>query len=319
MQSQAKAGWTGESPYDRFFDFIAPGADRYGILLERIEGMGIRPVVIPVEGNRHVFIFPQDRRPPDRRMKASAAGVFPFQGQSPVILVAHYDRVAGSPGANDNSAAVFHLLKAARILGRQGEDYWIIIFTDKEELLSGESIMKQGSFGLAEKLRAWGLGGARIFNFDACGSGETFVVSSTADYILGNDRRPGIRRVRQDIRNLREYALKTARLLRLNQVVVAPTPFSDDAGFLRAGLPAQTITMLPFTEASSYLSLLRRRPEFTGLLVARTETGASARRLIPETWRCLNSPADSHARLTPENFSSLVRFAVGLCTGKEPV
>ncbi|MDR2133862.1 MAG: Zn-dependent exopeptidase M28 [Treponema sp.] len=304
----ANRDWTGESPYERFFDFIAPGADRYTILLAQTEKLALNSVVIPVNGNSHFFIFPRERG-----LKPSA-GV-PFRGQSPAILVAHYDRAAGSPGANDNSAAVFQLLKAAIRLGELGADYWIVIFTDKEELGAGEGIRDQGSFALAEKLRTWGLGDARVFNFDACGTGDTFVISSTTDYLLKNDKRPGIRKAKQLILGLRDHALDTARYLGMDRVLLAPTPFSDDAGFLRAGIPAQTVTVLPAGEAGPYASLLRKRPEFADSLISGKIRDNADRLLIPETWRCLNGPSDSHLRLTPEFYDRVVRFAVELCRG----
>ncbi|MDR1585921.1 MAG: Zn-dependent exopeptidase M28 [Treponema sp.] len=304
----ANRDWVKESPYERFFDFIAPDADRYTILLALTEKLALNSVVIPIEGNSHFFIFPRGCS-----LKPSAGGIFPFRGQSPVILVAHYDRVAGSSGANDNSAAVFQLLKAALRLGEIGAGYWIIIFTDKEELGAGEGILDQGAFSLAEKLRTWGLGDARVFNFDACGTGDTFVISGTTDYLLKNDERPGIHKAKQLILGLRDHALETARYLRLNKVLLAPTPFSDDAGFLRAGIPAQTITMLPAEEAAPYASLLRKRPEFADFLIAGAIKNTADRLLIPETWRCLNGPSDSHLRLTPEFYDHVVRFAVELC------
>jgi hypothetical protein len=125
--SRMKDPWSDIS-YRSFLDFIAPGADRYGILLSLIKQLGLNSTVFPVNGNRHFFIFPQGQKIQPGR------GGFPFSGQSPVILAAHYDRVPGSPGANDNSAAVFHLLRTALSLGKFGGGYWIIIFTDKEEL-----------------------------------------------------------------------------------------------------------------------------------------------------------------------------------------
>jgi hypothetical protein len=308
MRLTSNREWASESPYNRFFDFIAPNADRYAILIEQIETLGLNSVVIPIAGNRHIFIFP-----PGKAVKPRAGGIFPFRGQSPVTLVAHYDRVEGSPGANDNSAAVFQMLSAAKTLSSRGVDYWMIIFTDKEELKTGEGIDEQGSFSLAEKLRAWGLGDARVFNFDACGTGDTFIISGTTDYILGNDERAGIRKAKQLIGDLRTHALETARFLRLSKVLLVPTPFSDDAGFLKAGLPAQTITMLPGEEAGPYASLLRNRPEFADLLISGAVKNSADRHLIPETWRTLNGPSDSHLRLTPEFFNQVVRFAVELC------
>jgi hypothetical protein len=297
-----------EVSYDRFLEFIAPGADRYGILLSLTEELGLNSAVLPINGNRHFFVFPRRQK-----IRSADGGAFPFRGQDPVILAAHYDRVSGSPGANDNSAAVFQLLRTARRLEELNADYWIIIFTDKEELKTGEGILDQGSFTLAEKLRLWGLGGARVFIFDACGTGDTFIISSTTDNLLKNDERPGARRTKQLIQNLRDHALETARFLRLHKVLLLPTPFSDDAGFLRAGIPAQTVTMLPPEEAASYATLLRKRPGFADSLIAGAIQNAADRLLIPETWRRVNSPADSPLRLTPKHYDQIIRFAAELC------
>ena len=307
MNPGVNSDWARQSPYDRFFDFIAPEADRYAILLEHVKKLGLNSAVIPIEGNRHFFIFP-----PGISMKQAAGNIFPFSRQNPVVLTAHYDRVQGSPGANDNSAAVFHLLKAAMRLCRQGADYWIIIFTDKEELQSGEGIENQGSFSLAKRLKIWGLGDARIFNFDACGTGETFVISTTADYLLKNQMRAGLQRARKIITNLREQALDCARQLHLSNVLLFPTPFSDDAGFLQGGIPVQTITMLPAAEAASFATLLRMRPDFADMVIAGSIKTEADRRQIPETWRRINKPSDSHTRLTPEHYEKIVRFAVEL-------
>jgi hypothetical protein len=307
MQSGVSRNWALASPYERFFDFIAPEADRFGVLFKHIEKLDLNSVVIPIEGNNHFFIFPKGKN-----LKPSTGGSFPFKRESPVILTAHYDRVPDSPGANDNSAAVFQLLGAALQLGKQGVDYWIVIFTDKEELQTGEGIQNQGSFSLAKKLRGMGLTNARIFNFDACGTGDTFVFSNTVDYLLKKNKRPGLRRANQMISLLREQVFDAARRLRINKVLSAPTPFSDDAGFLKGGIPVQTITMLPTVEARAFDALLRSRPDFTDLLISGS-AGNTAGQLIPETWRCLNGPSDTHLRLTPEYYERIVRFAVELC------
>jgi len=300
--------WASLSPYDRYFDFIAPAADRYAVLLECIETLRLQSAVIPVAGNRHIFIFP-----PGQKTPRAAGGIFPFSGMNPVLLSAHYDRVDGSPGANDNSAAVFHLLSAAVTLSRRGIDRWIIVFTDKEELKAGESFEAQGSFSLAEKLKSWGLERVRIYNFDACGCGCAFIFSATTDIILKDNKRPNILNVRKAIRRLRDHALETARLLRLDKVLLAPTPFSDDIGFLRAGLAAQTVTTLPLEEAEQYEALLRSRPDFADILISGGTKESAERSLLPETWRSLNNSGDIPSRLTPQFFEQVVLFAVELC------
>jgi hypothetical protein len=310
MQSGANRSWAKESPYERFFDFIAPDADRFGILSEHTKKLGLNSVVISIEGNRHFFIFPRGKI-----VKPSAGGTLPFRGQKPVVLTAHYDRVPGSPGANDNSAAVFQLLKTALRLGEQGIDNWIIIFTDKEELQNGEGISVQGSFSLAKKLKSSGFANARIFNFDACGTGNTFVFSNTVNYLINKNKRPEFRRTNQIISRLREKALNTARFLHFSKTLLVPVPFSDDAGFLQGGIPAQTITMLPADEAKKFALMFQEYPGLADMIIAGTVKDSDIHQILPETWRCLNSPLDDHLRLTPEYFDRIVRFAVELCQG----
>ena len=306
--------WAKHSPYDRYFDFIAPKADRYAILTKQISALNFNSTVINIEGNNHIFIFP-----PGQKSLRSANGVFPFRGTNPYLFSAHYDRVAGSPGANDNSIAVFHLLNAAVTLAQRGIDRWLIVFTDKEELVAGESFEKQGSFTLAKKIKSWGLEKAKIFNFDACGSGGVFIISTTTDLILKTGRQnsesSNIQEIIKNIAALRNHALEITQKLRLERVLLAPTPFSDDVGFLRAGLAAQTVTMLPANEADQYEALLRDRPDFGNLIISGEIKAPAEYRHLPETWRILNNSQDTPARLTPEYFKSFVNFVVGLCAG----
>ena len=299
-------GWTHETPYQRFFDFIATEADRYQVLLETIQSLNLNFRIISIDNKRHFFLFPP-------AFKASGGNILPFRGQRPVILCAHYDRVEGTQGANDNSTAVFQLLKTALKLGKDETDYWIIIFTDKEELKTGETVKNQGAFSLSEKLKDWGLGDAQVYIFDACGTGDTMIISKTGDFLLKDQERKGIYKTRQLIGNLRNHALDTAHHLLLYNVMVLPTPFSDDAGFLRAGMPAQTITMLPAAEAGAFAAFLRKRPDFGGLLINGNAQSGEDRLKIPETWRCVNTGSDSYLRLTPQYFDIIVRFASELC------
>ena len=297
--------WTA-SPYERFFDFIKPDADRYAILLEHVDKLKLNCSVIHVADNRHVFIFPQEQK----SLRASG-GVFPFKGQNPCLLCAHYDRAAGSPGANDNSIAVFHLLNTA--INLRNSKKWIIVFTDKEELKAGESLENQGSYTLAKKIKSWGLEKARIFNFDTCGAGEVFIFSTTTDRILKNSERPNISKVRKEIISLRDHALAAANNLRFEKVMLAPIPFSDDAGFLRAGLASQTITTLPLHEAEKYKALLRNRPDFADLIISGKIKEPEERRSLPETWKNLNNAGDTPSRLTPQFFERTVKFMTELC------
>ena len=301
--------WLKQSPYDRFFYFIAPKVDRFKTLLQTVEKLGLNSTAITISGNRHFFIFPQAQK----IQRTLAAGNFPFAGLSPYLFTAHYDRVEGSPGANDNSIAVFHLLRAAMELNQRNIDKWIIIFTDKEELTLGENFEIQGSYTLGQKLKTWGIDKARIFNFDACGTGDTFIFSTITDSVLGNNELPNINKLRTEIGQLRNHALDTAHHLRLEKFLLAPTPFSDDIGFLRAGFAAQTITLLPSEEASKYEEVIRKNPEFARLLITGKIKTLPERRLLPTTWKNINTPADNHHRLTPQFYDQIVNFIINLC------
>jgi hypothetical protein len=300
-------GLRGNPPYHRFREFIASGADRFGVLISLLDEAGLPFLTRDIAGNRHVFVFPKERPFPNPQ----SAGPLP-------VLVAHYDRTADSPGANDNSAAVFLLTETAMKLRERGNENWLVIFTDKEELSSGQGIRDQGAYTLAGALRKAGLKGNRFYIFDACGTGDTLIISTTADHLMKSEEgkneafaNMGIARARKQVQSLRNRALETARRLVMDKVLLAPTPFSDDAGFLRAGIAAQTITVLPAAEAAR-LAALQHKSGFTDALVSR-EASPRFRRFIPETWRTLNSPGDTISRLTPEHFKRVVRFAGELC------
>jgi hypothetical protein len=288
-------------PWQRFAEFIAPEADRFTVLKKAIIETRIKCKTVTISGNRHFFIAPPPEQTPGRR----------------TILVAHYDRAPGSPGANDNSAAVFMLIETATRLLEDKVKNWIIIFTDKEELEGGEGFEDQGAYTLGIKLKDSGLDKSRIFSFDACGTGDTLIISTTAEYLLKNDGSIGSGKILASVKELKENAMQTARNLKMTKLVhPAPTPFSDDAGFLRAGIAAQTITALPSNEYTQLVSALQMDPEFTKVLVNQQLRNIRNSRIIPETWRCLNGPKDTLLRLTPQHFHTIMCFAEGLCRGK---
>jgi hypothetical protein len=288
----------------RFKEFIALNTDRYRMLKFLLDELHFRPQVITIAGNRHLFLSSPDQGP---------VKCWPPGKQNIIILVAHYDRVANSPGANDNSAAVFELIEAALQLRQIRAHSWLIIFTDKEELHHGEGIRDQGSYTLAKGLRDIGFGNSRFYIFDACGSGDTLIISTMADHVMRDEQGPGIVKTRHLVQRLRNQALETVRYLNMDRVGLIPTPFSDDAGFLRAGIVAQTITVLPSAEAAAFGALVRNKPDFADVLVNREVQGIYDQQRIPATWRRLNGPEDSYDRLTPQFFSQVVRFICALC------
>lgn len=286
-------------PWYRFKDFLSLTANRFSILKELLDEAKVEYSVLDIGGNRHLVIAPP---PPEEE----------YLRRPPIILVAHYDRAQGSPGANDNSAGVFILLEAAINLKRDNAKNWIIIFTDKEELKTGESIQTQGAYTLATGLKNVKMEKTKIFCFDACGAGDTLLISTTLEYLLKKEG--GGEKMRESIIELRNFALDTSRNLGMNKVLLAPVPFSDDAGFFRAGLAAQTITILPSSECIQLVSELRKNLEFTEVLINAELRKANRSKSIPETWRYLNSPSDSYLRLTPQHFRVWRRFAEALCT-----
>jgi hypothetical protein len=290
------------APYGSFEEFISPGADRFALLCAVLEENRLSPRILELAGKRHIALNRGENLGP---------------GQ-PVVLTAHYDRAADSPGANDNSAAVFMLIEAAMDL--YGPDPGTVspggnplfIFTDKEELSGDEGLEEQGAYSLALYLREQGIGSSKVFCFDACGVGDTLIISTAADHLLKNEQSLGAAAVRRRVRELRSSALEAAREARIEKVLLLPTPFSDDAGFLRAGVSAQTITVLPEPEATAFVSLARTKPEIIPALVSRSAPQPD-KRLIPETWRTLNGPEDSPLRLTAEYWKNVVQFVKTLC------
>ncbi|MCL2832022.1 MAG: M28 family metallopeptidase [Treponema sp.] len=287
------------SVWKYFDEFLNLDADRFTVLDTILDKVNLEHKIMNIAGNKHLMI---EAQPEGER-----------QGHRQTVLIAHYDRCPGSPGANDNSAAVFILMETAlELLANKTRD-WMIIFTDKEELTSGEGVRNQGAYTLAVDFVKKGKESYRIFNFDACGTGDTLIVSTTVEYLLRNETSIAMEKIHGSIKELQAQALETARELAMEKVLLAPTPFSDDVGFLLAGAAVQTITMLPSNECMILFSKLRREPEFTNVLINLQMRNRGYQKEIPETWRVFNTSGDSYLRLTPQNFKTVRRFAQALC------
>jgi hypothetical protein len=313
--SAANASLWNELPWRRFAAFASP-QNRFQNLSALLTECKLPFSVVCLSGGKkpasHFFISP-------------AKG-----GEAETVLIAHYDCADGSPGANDNAAAVFILIETALKLLNVKKTGWFIILTDNEELESGESLRGQGSFALANFFR----NGARntrgekqsaernlhpVFNampkffiFDLCGTGGTLIISTMADYLLKTEKGAGTIDIQKDFAGLRRYAMakaeETARAF-----LLMPVPFSDDGGFLRAGLAAQLITALPAAEASAFAARSRSDPLCVNALINGRLRKTRDPALFPETWRIMNTPDDTIERLTPEHFGGIVRFAAALC------
>lgn len=272
-------------PQQLFKDFTQPGSDRFSLLLKMLAGFRLDPHIINMAGSRHICISSPNK-----------------SSREPInVLIAHYDCVPGSPGANDNAAAVFQLVHSALGLKKDRKYGWHIIFTDKEECGAGAGIKSQGAYALATGFRDLGLDSGRFFILDVCGRGDTLVISTTVDSILKQEEGPAAQKSLRKIRNLRSAALEAARDANIQNTLLLPTPFSDDAGFLAAGLSAQTISMLPEKEAKDLASLVRRQPALASLMInrdARKTESCMNPDWYPETWNLINSEADTRETLT---------------------
>jgi hypothetical protein len=312
-----------KAPYSRFKEFIAPGVDRFALLLSLLTELTLPYEVLEIAGKRHIAVSPEGNF---RTWQAEAKNM-----RGELIFTAHYDRTANSPGANDNGAAVFQLVQTAMNLFEQDTKNKtsslqkkrdpgyplkrdpLFIFTDGEELSGDETLLDQGSYSLGLYLKENGMGDARIFTFDACGTGDSLIISTAADTLLKNETGSGAEGRRQKVRQLRSFALEAARTARLEKVLLLPTPFSEDAGFLRSGLAAQTVTVLPREEAAAYASLARCKEETAAAVrLSSAALSPADRQRIPETWRCLNGPGDKALRLTPEHWKQVINFAEAL-------
>ena len=288
-------------PYHRFNDFIDTKNDRFEVLMSLLGELKLPVSVVTIAGKRHIFVASQS-------YTLQAAGK-----KGPTVLAAHYDRVQGSPGANDNGAAVFMQTAAAlRLRGRVAGE-WLIIFTDKEELASGEGIRSQGSYLLAQGLIRAGLEAGSFFIFDACGRGDTLIISGTARHLLKNFHSGEAAPLKNRLRQLQQRAISAAKNSLAGQFLLLPTPFSDDAGFLRAGMAAQTITVLPAKEAADFSVIVRRNDLYINALISGEQRRRRGIEHIPMTWRMLNGPEDTAARLDGNNFENVVQFAIELC------
>lgn len=254
-------------------------------------------------------------------------------------LIAHYDRAAGTQGANDNSAACIQLLLFAQMLLQKQDAHNIrIIFTDGEEA-GIEGIKSQGAYRLGQGLRALSMQQDDIFVFDMCGCGDTLILSESGIYGRDTRKTAGLTALH---RRCRIYADAACR----GRWLSLPTAYSDNAGLISAGLTAQVITVLPRAEAEL---LMRYMPHSAGTPpsgnvhsagchrsvaaeISANESAAQALQrciitnahvppdsplaaVIPQTWQRMHTPQDSLETLTPQAFilvDKMLRYLAGV-------
>ena len=187
--------------------------------------------------------------------------LIPVQGKKPFlkdhyikVLTAHYDRVDGTPGANDNSASIFILLQHIEFL--KSQDYphnTLILFTDREELTEQSSIFEQGAYALG-KFWLENMGRGYFFTvLDMCGIGDT-LIWGRSDLKFKSENRDGlfqshvIRSIDNLYHSVSDLFFKYSR--QTDMAIV--DQFSDDLGFQLSGFPALQLSVLPWNEAVSW-------------------------------------------------------------------
>lgn len=270
--------------------FLRPGTDRAAFIQTYLGARGVDCAVISVEGKRHIYVkLPRQGYDATFRVKT---------------IIAHYDIVAQSPGANDNSSSVFCLMDfAARLAHFKGVHNCRIFFTDGEELGSG-GVQEQGAFSLASTMQKCGIRDEDIYVFDCVGRG-------TVPLLGLNVLPPGApASFAKKFNALKQGVVGIFSSLGLNWVNL-PMPYSDNAGFLANGFPAVAITMLPDSEAQTYMAALQAEPDLLRYVqnkdVPPNKT-AALHDLLPYTWRLMHTDGDDLASLTPQSFGIIARI-----------
>lgn len=294
-----------------WFDlFLSPVADRAGLIAQALRERSVDARVLDLAGGRFVVAWPR-RSVRDARYRIK-------------IATAHHDRVPGTPGALDNSAACLQLVDF--LASDRPTFNFCAVFTDHEELQTTRDASSgpgdQGSYALGQAFSGMGLRAPMVFTLDVTGRGDSLVLSSAADgLVLEPGRRPAL--PSRPVAGLSGHGVSalaaettmmadtmTRMMAGRGSVYRAMIPFGEDLGFLCAGIPALAVTVLPRDEAE----LLARGD---GLPAWASPTAPGAR--MPETWRQLHGPADTPEQFTAEAFELVERFLTRLAGLRVPV
>jgi len=195
-------------------------------------------------------------------------GVDLGSGDRLLVLIAHHDAVPGSPGANDNAAAVGILLSLiGRLRACTPPGLRVrLLFTAAEEL---------GYLGARAYVREMPLAGlAGVLSLELCGIGDSLAIWDTAG------ETPFLRSVAGALEGL---GLKRDESYHV--VGRIPVFGSDHRAFAAAGIPAYGLTIVPASQAdalrqfvlspgrSVLMHLVRRPPPFDTYHTSRDSLG----------------------------------------------
>ncbi|MBN2874488.1 MAG: hypothetical protein JXM71_05280 [Spirochaetales bacterium] len=274
-----------------FERFLSPLADRSGELVAALTDAGVHASVLDIDGGRFVLAWPRGAVR-DRRYRIK-------------IISAHHDRVPGTPGALDNSAACLQL---ARFLSGDSESFnTVVVFTDREEL-GGSSPTGQGSFALGTALATMGIGTPMVFPLDVTGRGDALVLSRAINSLATmRDGIPGVGVLAAAIDAMADTV--TRMMAGRVPVYLASIPFGEDIGYIGAGLPALTVTVLPRGEAEALVA-----GDGFPAWASTAEPGSR----MPATWAHLHGSGDTPRLYTDEAFDLMERFLSRLSALRVP-
>ena len=251
------------------FPFCRPGCDRYLFLESWFNREEIEASIIRTGDLRHFLIRPGGEKSYDKRGYLKT-------------LVAHYDRVPGSPGANDNGASVIQLLRLCRYLedARYTHNCQILL-TDGEELNRGKKPVDQGSYLLGRLFKNNGLDRTVMIILDMCGIGDTMV------YSTGREKLTGQATLRE--KELFRPVIDLIPAYSRGKALPAVEKYSDDLGFLAHDFLTLQVSLVRWKERVSL------------------EEGK-----LPESWRTMHTPGDVPEDLEKQSFRIMEGFLKGV-------
>lgn len=288
---------------DLFKAFLKKDLNRCDFISQWLSAHNVPHSIVNLAQKKHIIIkYPAQFYDKNFKMKT---------------LTAHYDRAPDTQGANDNSASCFILMNFAKKLCSYTRPHNIkIIFTDGEEA-GAAGLKEQGAYSLGTGLKKLKMDGDDIFVFDMCGRGDTLILSRSG--IFGRDKAKTKR-----LDELHKRAGLLAQRACPNQWLSMLTAYSDNAGFIAAGLFAQVITVLPRKEAETLLHCLPKEKltgqnktamgELTDMVIKNQKPpqGSPFEKIIPFTWQLMHTADDKIETLNSEAFTLTEKYLTAL-------
>jgi hypothetical protein len=236
--------------------------------------------------------------------------------ERPRAFFAHHDRVPGTPGALDNSAACLQLLALAkRLVERPPRAAVLLAFTDAEELGDLRGPAEQGSLALSGWLKAHGWERAACVALDVTGRGDSpFLASPGPAFSRGG---PLAARASGGLDDLRRAVSERVAAV-AGACPVLPAPYSDDLGLVLGGLPAVALTLLPRAELSWWTAWCAERAGLDEGRDIDPRSGSWGGASRPETWKLLHGPRDDISLLERASFELIGRILDSLARSPLP-